>query len=335
MSRLGSLCLELGLELRGDPELEVRGVAEPAAAGPHDIAPLTDPRRLGEAARSRAGALLLREAYPQDPRPQIICDDASAALGKLLTALTPEQPPPGEGVDPRAVVDASAVVEEGAWVGPFAVVGPEARVGAGSWIYPFSYVGRGAVLGENCRLGPGAVLGDGCVLEQGVALAPGAVVGGEGFGFWRDGEGWRRIPCQGAVTVGAGSQIGVNSCVDRGTLGHTALGQGVMLDNLVQVGHNCRLHDHALLCGQVGLAGSVTLGEGAVLAGQVGVADHRTVGAGAMVGAQSGVSRDVKEGETVMGYPAVPVRIWRRMVAQAARFARGTRNKEQGTGNKE
>ena len=333
MIRLGTLCRDLGLELHGDPEAEVRGVAEPAAAGPHDIAPLTDPRRLGEAAHSRAGALLLLEALPDDDRPQIICDDASAALGKLLTALAPEMPPPGEGVDPRAAVDSAATVEEGAWIGPFAVVGPEAIVGAGSWVYPFSYVGRGVVIGANCRLGPGAVVMDGCALEDGVALAPGAVVGGEGFGFWREEEGWRRIPCHGAVTVGAGSQIGANSCVDRGTLGHTTLGAGVMIDNLVQVGHNGRLHDQALLCGQVGLAGSVTVGKGAVLAGQVGVADHRTVGDGAVVGAQSGVSRDVAAGETVMGYPAVAIGVWRRMVAQAARFARGTRNGKRETGN--
>ena len=334
MPRLGPLCRDLGLELRGDPGLEVQGITEPAAAGPRDIAALTDPRRLPEAETSQAGALLLREPLAHDPRPQILCEDPSAALGKLLAALMPEEAAPGQGVDAKAVVDPSARVDDGAWVGPLAVVGPQARVGAGSWIYPFCYVGRGARVGENCRLGPGAVLMDGCALDDGVHLAPGAVVGGEGFGFWGGASGWRRIPSQGAVTVGQGSHIGANSCVDAGTLGDTRLGSGVMLDNLVQVGHNCQLHDGALLCGQTGLAGSVTVGEGAVLAGQVGVADHREIGAGAMVGAQSGVAHDVPAGEKVMGYPAVGHRLWKRAVAATTRLARGTKNKKLETKNK-
>ena len=334
---LGSLCRELGLDLRGDPSLEVRGVAEPAAAGPLDIAALTDPRRLAQAQTSQAGALLLTHAapLPEDPRPQILCDDPSAALGALLGALTPQVDAPGEGIHPRAVVDSTAKVEAGAWIGPLAVVGHQARVGAGSWVYSFCYVGAGARVGRNCRLGPGAVLMDGCVLEDAVELAPGAVVGGQGFGFWRDDQGWQRVPSQGAVQVGQGSHIGANSCVDRGTLGDTRLGPGVMLDNLVQVGHNCRLDQGALLCGQVGLAGSVTVGQGAVLAGQVGVADHRKVGAGAVVGAQSGVARDVPDGETVMGYPAVGHGVWKRMVAALSLLAQGTANQEPGTRNQE
>ena len=136
MPRLGSLGRELGLDLQGDPSLEVRGVAEPAAAGPDEIAVLTDPGRLAEAEASRAGALLLTRTapLPHDPRPQIVCDDPSAALGALLRALSPEEDAPGVGVSERAVVDPAAQVEGDAWIGPLAVVGPGARVGAQSGV---------------------------------------------------------------------------------------------------------------------------------------------------------------------------------------------------------
>lgn len=333
MRSLGELCDALGLKLHGDGALPVTGVAQPDQAGPQQIAPFTDPSRLAEVRSSRAGALMVREVMPGDGRPQILCgDDPGRALGLLLEALGAERQSPGAGVDPRAAVEQGAQVGAGAWIGPFAYVGAGATLGRESRIYPFCYVGAAARVGDGCRMLPGAVLMDGCSLDNGAVLGPGAVVGAEGFGFWRDEEGWRRVPCVGHVTVGEGSQIGANSCVDRGTLGDTQLGDGVMLDNLVQVGHNCRLDHGALLCGQTGLAGSVTVGQGAVLAGQVGVADHRTVGAGAMVGAMSGVSRDVAPGEKVTGYPAMPHRLWKRLMVKLARLA-GGENKKQETNN--
>jgi UDP-3-O-[3-hydroxymyristoyl] glucosamine N-acyltransferase len=320
---LGELAARLGVELVGDGALSIDGVADLAEARPGQIAPATDPARLEEACTTAASALIVSRPLEHARAAQLVCADPRRALGLLLELFAE---PPGlddqeRGVDPRAAVHAAAGVAPTAWVGPFTYVGPGAQVGEGSRVEPFTYVGRGARVGRRCTLGPGATLAAGCTLADDATLAPGAVVGGDGFGFWRDGAGWHRVPSAAAVSVGAGSTVGANSCVDRGTLCDTRVGRGVQIDNLVQVGHNVRVEDGALLCAQVGLAGGAIVEADAVLAGQVGVADHRRVGRGARVGAQSGIVQEVPPGAEVSGTPALPHRLWLRSSVLFSRLA--------------
>lgn len=318
MFSLGEIGLRLGLVHRGDEHRRFVGVALPEAAGPEQIAPILTPERVAEAAASRAGAFLVRQ-FLDDSRPQLLAPDPARALGQLLELFVADRPWP-RGIDSRAAVDPTARIDAEAWVGPFAYVGPRVEVGAGTRVEPFSYLGDGVCVGKGCRLGPGAMVLQGCTVEDGVVLGPGAVVGSDGFGFWRDPGGWHAIPSRGDVRVGAGARIGAHTSVDRGTLGSTRIGRGAMLDNLIQVGHNCDVGEGALLCAQVGLAGSARVGAGAVLAGQVGIADHRTVGDGARVGAKSGVAHDVPPGSEVSGTPAMDHRLWLRVSALLPRL---------------
>lgn len=319
--RLGELAARLQVELRGDPQVVITGVATPEAAGPGDVALLTDAERLGQGSASQAGAFVVpRPMEAVSQRPQLVCSDTARALGLLLELFSEGRPDDRQGVDPRAAVDPAARVEPTAWIGPFVYVGPGAEVGREARVEPFSYVGAGARVGQGCRLGPGAVLAAGALLEAGAVLGPGAVVGYRGFGFWRDAQGWHPIASPGGVVVGRDAEIGANSCVDAGTLAPTHIGEGVKIDNLVQVGHNAAVGDRALLCAQVGLAGSVQVEQDCQLGGQVGVADHRRLGRGCRVGAKSGVAQDVPPGATVSGYPAIDHRRWLRSSALFARL---------------
>ena len=317
---LGELATRLDAELHGDPHHQVIGVTTPHGAGANDIAVLTDAELVAQAESCAARAFLVCRFHEQLGGHQLVCADPARALAQLLEIFAPQPAPVRCGVDPRAAVDPGARIDETAWIGPFTYVGPGAEIQSGALVEPFCYVGPAARVGRGCRLGPGATVMDGCTLGQGVVLGPGAVVGDQGFGFWRDDQGWHRIPSRGAVAVGDGAELGANTCVDRGTLDATRVGAGVKVDNLVQVGHNCSVMDRALLCAQVGLAGSVVLEPDTTLAGQVGVADHRRVGQGARVGAQSGVARDVPEGSDVSGYPAMEHGAWRRNSAVFARL---------------
>ena len=312
---LGEIASRLDAELHGDPRLMIHGVAEPRAAAAGHVVVFADRAALDRCPDCEASAAVVRSLTEALTCPQLVCDDPKRALGLLLQMFRPTAAPAPGGVDPRAAVDPTAQIDPAAWIGPFTYVGPGAAIGPGSRVEPFCYVGRDARIGRGCVLGPGVTLLDSCEVGDDVVLGPGAVVGHAGFGYWQDDSGWHLVPSTGTVTIGDGAEIGANTCVDRGTLGATAVGRGVKMDNLVQVGHNSVIHQRALLCGQVGLAGSVQLDAGAVLAGQVGVADHRTVGEGARVGAGSGVAHDVPAGQDMSGYPAMDHGVWLRSSA--------------------
>ena len=312
---LGEIARRLGAELRGDPGHRIHGVAEPATAGVGEIVVFTGAAAGEHHADCAATAAVVCRPLDRLPCAQLVCENPRRALGLLLEIFAPTPSPGPVGVDPRAAVDDTAEVDPDAWIGPFTYVGARATVGPGSRVEPFSYVGRDARVGRDSVLGPGVTLLDGCAVGDGVVLGPGAVVGHHGFGYWQDEDGWHRVPSRGTVSIDNGAELGANTCVDRGTLGATSVGQGVKIDNLVQVGHNSVIHQRALLCGQVGLAGSVQLDPGVILAGQVGVADHRRVGEGARVGAGSGVAQDVPAGQDVSGYPAIDHGRWLRSAA--------------------
>ena len=156
-----------------------------------------------------------------------------------------------------------------------------------------------AVVRENCRLG------DRVLLQNGV------VIGGDGFGFAKTHEGrWHKIPQPAPVIIGDRVEVQSNACIDRASVGETRIGHGVKIDNLVQVGHGSTVGDDALLCSQVGLAGSTEIGARAILTGQVGVVGHCKVGDDAIVTPQSGVANDVAAGALVSGAPAVDHKLW-------------------------
>jgi UDP-3-O-[3-hydroxymyristoyl] glucosamine N-acyltransferase len=163
-------------------------------------------------------------------------------------------------------------------------------------------VGAGTVLHPHVTLYDGTVVGERCVVHSGARL------GADGFGFVPDASGLRKVPQVGGCRIGDDVEVGANTTIDRGSIGDTVVGDGTKIDNLVQVGHNCRLGRHVVVVSQVGISGSTRVGDGAVLGGQAGVQGHIEIGAGARIGAQAGVTASVPAGATVSGYPARPHR---------------------------
>lgn len=238
-----------------------------------------------------AGVLLAREPAPG--RTVVVVADPKAAFALALSELFPEVQAPG--------------VRAGAHVDPTAVLGPGVVVHAGAWVGPGVEIGEDSVIFPNAVLYPGTRLGRRCRVHAG------AVLGADGFAYQPGPTGPLKVPHIGGLRVGDDVEIGANTTIDRGFLEDTVIGAGSKIDNLVQIGHNARLGRAVVLAAQVGLAGSVVLGDGVLMGGQAGVADHVALGDGARVGAQSGVGRDVPPGGAVLGSPAVPVRLARRM----------------------
>lgn len=314
----------VGGEVVGEGECRIRGVAPLDSAGPGELSLVANARYLPYVHATSAAALLVSaplaeqlEGERASALPQVRVADPHGALALLLPLLYPEERI-SAGVHPSAVIAEDVVLGEGVSIAAHAVIERGTRVGAGARIGANTTVGVDCEIGAGCDIGPNVTLyrrtrlGERCVIHAGARL------GADGFGFAFQGGGHQKVPQVGRVVVGDDVEIGANSTVDRGSIGDTVIGRGTKIDNLVHIGHNCRIGEHVLIIAQVGISGSTTVGTGAVLGGQVGTAGHITIGAGARIGAQAGVTADVPAGETVSGYPARPHR--EALRAQAALF---------------
>jgi len=240
----------------------------------------------------------------------------------VLESLTPPTHMPRGGVHPTAVIAPSATVDPSAAVGPFVTVGPGTTVGARTALHAGVTLGAGVRVGEDCELRAGVVVEDRCSLGARVRLHANVVIGADGFGYRpsADGRSLVKIPHAGHVEVHDDVEVGANTTIDRGKFGPTIVGAGAKIDNLVQIGHNCRIGRSVIVCGAAALAGSVSVGDGAILGGGTGIADNLSIGAGARVGARSGVMDDIPAGETWAGYPARPIGDTMRIVAATSKL---------------
>ena len=317
--KLGELAARLGCELRGDGELEIRGVAGLDEAGPGDLSFLANPRYAEKLRATRAGAVVVAPGH-EAPVPSLVCDNPYLAFSRAV-ALVRAQPRPAPGVHPSAHVHATAVVGDGVHVGALAVVGAGVRVGARSVLHPHVVLYDGVLVGEDCELHSGVQVRERCRLGDRVVVQNGAVIGADGFGFARDAEGrYHKFPQVGIVVVEDDVEIGALAAIDRAALGETRIGRGSKLDNLVQVGHSVTIGEDSVLAGQVGVAGSTRIGRRVTLAGQVGVAGHLEIGDGVVATAQTGIPSSVEPGAVVSGYPAIENRAWLKASAVFAKL---------------
>ena len=317
--KLSEIARVLGCELRGDGDVEIADVAAIEDAPPGTLTFVADRRRTRELAASRAAAVLLPPDAPDVPLPSLRSAEPYAAFVAAVELFHPPSRP-APGVHSTAVVAASAAIGPEAAIGPYVVIGERVEIGRGAVLDAHVVIYPDVRIGDAFTAYARAVVREGVRIGDRVTLHAGVVIGSDGFGFLPLAEGNRKIPQVGTVIVEHDVEIGANTTVDRATLGATVVGRGTKIDNLVMVGHGCRIGPHCLIAGQVGLAGSTTLGARVMLGGQVGSAGHLCVGDGARIGAQSGVHRDVPAGGTYAGYPAVEAREWRRTSACVSRL---------------
>ncbi|WP_323782432.1 UDP-3-O-(3-hydroxymyristoyl)glucosamine N-acyltransferase [Thalassovita sp.] len=316
----------LGAEAFGNTDLQVNGVAEPAQASDTDLALAMKPDFAAGLPDGQARAAMLwagadwqalgLEAAITAPRPRF----AMAGLSAMMD--------PGQGfatgIHPSAVIDPAAELGENVSVGPLTVIGAGARIGAGSVIGPQCFIGTDTVLGESAYLREGVKIGARVTIGARFIAQPGAIVGGDGFSFVtpeqstiervRDtlgdqgdlaAQSYARIHSLGSVTIGDDVELGANSCIDRGTVRDTQIGNGVKFDNLAQIGHNVEIGNDCLICAQVGVAGSSRIGNNVVLGGQTGVSDNLFIGDHVITGGATKVLANVPAGRVMLGYPAM------------------------------
>ncbi|OYU85397.1 MAG: UDP-3-O-(3-hydroxymyristoyl)glucosamine N-acyltransferase [Flavobacterium sp. BFFFF2] len=263
-------------------------------------------------AQSQAGVAIVNEDIgiePGEKRAFIKVKNADLAMSQVLELFAPPAPLFDELIHPSAVVHATAMIGEGTQIGANCYIGPQAQIGKNTTIYANVTILDECTIGNGTVIWPGAVIRERCHIGSYSIIHPNASIGADGFGFRPCPErGLAKIPQIGNVIIGNAVEIGANSCIDRGKFSSTIIGDGCKIDNLVQIGHNCKLGHFCIMAGNSGLAGSVTLGNGVIIGGSASIKDHVTIGDGAIVGAGSGVTADIPAGKTMLGYPAVEAR---------------------------
>ncbi len=314
---LSELSARLGVKLRGSPEVEVSRIGTLSGSDSTCLTFLADPRYRKQLAQTRAGAVILAECDADAaPAPALISENPYLTFALAARILHPEAAV-SAGVHPSAVIDPSARIDPTAWIGPTAVVEAGAWVGPRVFVGPGSIIGAGVSVDEDSRLVARVTLCEGTLVGRRALLHPGAVIGRAGFGFAKDGERWLRIPQVGRVRLGDDVEIGANTTVDRGAVDDTVIGDGVKLDNHIQIGHNVQIGENTAMAANVGISGSTRIGRNCTIAGAVGMAGHLEIGDNVHFTGMAMVTRSFTEpGVYSSGIPAMSSAEWRRNVAR-------------------
>lgn len=311
----------IGARLEGDGAVEIGGIAAPERAGKGDLIYLDAAKHAERAASSAAicviageGAALPGKTVLRSAQPKV----AFAQAAELLLGRTPI----ASGIHPTAIVAPLARVAAGVGIGPYAVIGEDAHVGAGTQIGAHTVVGAGCWIGENCRVHPRVTFYGGVRVGHRVEIHSGAVIGADGFGYASGAGKYWKFPQAGIVEIGDDVEIGANTTIDRGSLEDTRIAEGVKLDNLVHIGHNCQIGAHSVIAAQAGLSGACHFGTHVVVGGQAGFGERCKLEDGAVIGGQSGVlgGKTIRSGETVWGTPARSLEKFKEIYAWFARL---------------
>lgn len=311
---LAQLAAIVGGDLQGPADQIISGAAPLEAAGPAAVA-YAEKKFLEQARTSPAGVVLVPAGAPDLGRPVIRVANPRLAFVKVLQAFDPTPAAPA-GIHPTAVVAAAAVIGAGVSIQARVVVDEGARIGDRVVLMPGVYVGRDAVIGADSLIHPNVTVGARVQIGQRCIAQAGAIIGSDGFGYEWDGERHVKIPHIGTVVLEDEVEIGAATCIDRGTSGVTRIRRGAKIDNLVQIGHNCDIGEHSILCGQTGLSGSTVVGRRAIFGGRAGSTGHVSVGEGTIVMGNAVVTKDWESGRVLSGYPAAPHREQLRLEAQ-------------------
>lgn len=316
--RVSFLAEMIGAEIAGScpPDFEIHDVGPLHEAGNGVISFLDNRKYLEAFESSRASACIVDPRYA-DRAPDGMALLLSPQPYKAFALVSAAFYPPAKveaSIDARASIDPAADLGAGCSIEAGAVIKRDARIGKRCRIGANAVIGEAVSIGDDTDIGENASLTH-CDVGARVLLHPGVRIGQRGFGFAIDPKGHVRVPQLGRVIIGDDVEIGANSTVDRGAGPDTVIGDGTMIDNLVQIGHNVRIGKGCVIIAQTGIAGSTVLDDYVVVAAQVGIAGHLRIGQAAQIGAKSGVMRDIEPGARVAGAPAVPAKQFFRQVA--------------------
>jgi len=314
---LSDIVQQVGGTLEGKGQVEIYGVAGIDEAAEGEISFIANPKYAAKAAKTRASAVIVSEDWDAEcPAALIRIPNPDAAFAKTAELFYTPAPLPSEGIHPSTVVAEDVELGKGVRIGPLCVIEAGVKIGANTIISAQCYIGHQVQIGEDSRVYPQVSVREFATIGNRTIIHNGTVVGSDGFGYSVDDDGVRtKIQQIGTVQIGDDVEIGANVTIDRARFGKTRIGNGVKIDNLVQIAHNVTIGDHAVIIAQAAIAGSTSIGSRVIMAGQSATAGHLKIGEGAIIGGKAGATKDVDPGEYVLGFPGMPAAKYKRQQA--------------------
>jgi UDP-3-O-[3-hydroxymyristoyl] glucosamine N-acyltransferase len=300
-----------GGTITGNPDTVVSHPAKLEEANSSSLCFFANPKYESALYASQAGVVIIPKGFQPSQKVNFSCVEHEnpyyaycIILDRFFNPNTHKS-----GIEAGSFIASSAQMGTDIYVGSTAYIDEDARIGNGVKIYPQVYIGKGAIVGDNCVLFPGVKIYAGCVIGDRCILHSGTVIGSDGFGFAPVGDIYMKIPQVGNVVVGNDCEIGSNCSIDRATMGSTRIGNGVKLDNLIQIAHNAEIGDNTVIAAQAGISGSTKIGANCQIGGQSGFVGHIKIANRTGIGAQSGISKEIsEEGTNWIGSPAMPLK---------------------------
>lgn len=308
--------------------LNLDGVGNLTTANPQQLSFLANPHYLPSLANSQAGAVLTTaEHHDKVAKTAVALVVAAPYLAYASASQLFAHKPSKSGIHPSAIIAESAVIGNGVTIGPFCVIGEQVQIGDCSMLDAHVVIEANTTIGSDCVLKSQVIIGHDCVLGHHVRLHAGVSVGAEGFGFAPTSNpsttGWERIAQLGRVVIGNHVRIGSQTCIDRGAIDDTVIGNHVIIDNLVQVAHNVRIGDGTAIAAQTGIAGSTTIGKRCIIGGAVGITGHIDITDDVTLSGMTMVTKSItKAGSYSSGTAAMPTANWRRAAVRFRQLGR-------------
>jgi UDP-3-O-[3-hydroxymyristoyl] glucosamine N-acyltransferase len=300
----------LGGEVKGNGNAKVNSIAKIEEATTGSISFLSNPKYEHFIYTTHASAVIVKKDFlPKEPinTSLILVEDPYTSFTTILEAYQQALNASKIGKEEPSYLGKNAAIGDNHYIGAFAYIGNNCNIGSNVKIYPHVYIGDNVTIGDNTTLYAGVKIYANCELGQHVTIHSGCVIGSDGFGFAPQPDGsYKTIPQIGNVIIGNHVDIGANTVIDCATMGSTIIGDGVKIDNLIQIAHNVKVGKNTVIAAQAGISGSTTIGENCIIAGQVGIIGHIKIANKTTIAAQAGIGRTItEEGTTLLGSPAI------------------------------
>jgi UDP-3-O-[3-hydroxymyristoyl] glucosamine N-acyltransferase len=307
--RLTDIAQFLNADFTGVESATVTGLSSIEAINANTIVLVKDKASLSIAEDSLAAAIVVPLHLASEKKPFIKVDKPELAFIQLLQFFSPKKQQEAS-IHPSAIIENDVELGQNLSIGPYVTIGKGTKIGDNTIIKAHTAIGDNVTIGCGAVIHPHVVIYDNSVLKDSVIIHASSVIGSDGFGYEFDGETHQKLPHIGQVVIGKNVEIGSNSVIDRGTIGKTEIGQGTKIDNLVQIAHNVKIGEHAILCAFTGVAGSTTLGNHVVCAANVGISDHAQIEDNVVLGPRAGVAAKKRcpKGSVWLGSPARPIK---------------------------